>query len=502
MMVKVVWSIALFSTFVTHATGTSMKIDFLPFADVRTDPIVAPTSLSDHVHTFYGATVARPETTYDDLFKAYGGSGNVEENQSLYWHPTIYKVLPDGTKEMAKMYLASAYYIWETGKATAFPDGFKMIAFVPESQANGWFPQEPTDELETEIPFPNCWDGVNIDSPDHMSHVAYSNNGDIMDVTGPCPPSHPVKLPKIEFFVRVSPYTGGPHIFSDGTTRMHADYFSGWNATFLQEVLDNCSNDSLESAPEGFCENHVTFKDAPKAVDPCGTLESELAKIQAFQPNRLDTSTITDEVINGVVNLPLGEGTGTLKPAVAGPVATLPPVPTPAPTPPVPCNEEGTGDDEDEGDGDGEDDGEEGEEDGGESGGGDGEDGEGDEGGDEDTEDEGEDAGDEECDEDECGEDDPFGDEEDVDEGGDEDGDEEGDEGGDEAEDGDEECDGDECDEDDPFDDEEDADGDGDEEDGGEEPEATMVDDPTRTFPVNARLGQRGCEWLSLRPGW
>ena len=34
--------------------STSMKMDFLPLADVRTDPIISPTCLADHVHTFYG----------------------------------------------------------------------------------------------------------------------------------------------------------------------------------------------------------------------------------------------------------------------------------------------------------------------------------------------------------------------------------------------------------------------------------------------------------------
>ena len=65
-----------------------MKMDFLPLGDVRTDPIINPTCLSDHVHTFYGAQRMRPETTYEDLRSADGNSGNVVENKSLYWHPT------------------------------------------------------------------------------------------------------------------------------------------------------------------------------------------------------------------------------------------------------------------------------------------------------------------------------------------------------------------------------------------------------------------------------
>ena len=54
---------------------------------------------------------------------------------------------------------------------------------------------------------------------------------------GECPSSHPVKIPEIQFFFRIAPYSGGQHIFSDGTSFYHADYFSGWNQQELQNVL-------------------------------------------------------------------------------------------------------------------------------------------------------------------------------------------------------------------------------------------------------------------------
>ena len=39
---------------ILKVNATSMKMDFLPLGDVRTDPIINPDCLSDHVHTFYG----------------------------------------------------------------------------------------------------------------------------------------------------------------------------------------------------------------------------------------------------------------------------------------------------------------------------------------------------------------------------------------------------------------------------------------------------------------
>lgn len=33
------------------------------------------------------------------------------------------------------------------------------------------FPPVLADRLQMNIRFPSCWDGVNVDSPDHRSHV-------------------------------------------------------------------------------------------------------------------------------------------------------------------------------------------------------------------------------------------------------------------------------------------------------------------------------------------
>ena len=42
----------------------------------------------------------------------------------------------------------------------------------------------------------SCWDGVNLDSPDHRSHVAYPESG-TFEGGGPCPKSHPIKIPQV-----------------------------------------------------------------------------------------------------------------------------------------------------------------------------------------------------------------------------------------------------------------------------------------------------------------
>lgn len=61
--------------------------------------------------------------------------------------------------------------------------------------------QYPADlrEILTFIPR-SCWDGKNLDSPDHKSHVAYPESGSF-ESSGPCPASHPVKLPQVMYEV-------------------------------------------------------------------------------------------------------------------------------------------------------------------------------------------------------------------------------------------------------------------------------------------------------------
>ena len=75
-------------------------------------------------------------------------------------------------------------------------------------------------ELEINIKFPTCWDGVNLEAKDGVEHVVYADgcDGDSNECfEEPCPDSHPVKMPEIHWYYRVSEYQGGPHLFADGT---------------------------------------------------------------------------------------------------------------------------------------------------------------------------------------------------------------------------------------------------------------------------------------------
>lgn len=49
------------------------------------------------------------------------------------------------------------------------------------------------DGIRLELMFPSCWNGQDVDSPDHKSHVAFPD----LVMTGTCPEGYPVKLPSL-----------------------------------------------------------------------------------------------------------------------------------------------------------------------------------------------------------------------------------------------------------------------------------------------------------------
>jgi hypothetical protein len=88
--------------------------------------------------------------------------------------------------------------------------------------------------LVAQVRFPDCWDGVNLDSADHKSHMAYT-------VSGICPSNYPVQVPLLEYNVRY-PTSGGPGVtLSSGPQyTYHADFFNSWNQSSLVSFIEFC----------------------------------------------------------------------------------------------------------------------------------------------------------------------------------------------------------------------------------------------------------------------
>lgn len=88
------------------------------------------------------------------------------------------------------------------------------------------FPKGPCPGgIRATVIFPSCWDGKNLDSPDHKSHVTYQPGSALAG--DKCPSTHPVRIPQVMYEVEYDTsgpfadpkyYTGGkqPLVYSFG----------------------------------------------------------------------------------------------------------------------------------------------------------------------------------------------------------------------------------------------------------------------------------------------
>lgn len=244
------------------------------------DPIVYPGQPGkSHLHTFLGNTGINASSTAASLSTTGNSTcrgGTI--NRSSYWVPSMIDTRTGGP--MAPMFESNFYY--KTGYAlppsaiTEVPLGLRMIAgdakgnpSAPSSAAiyacvwNGgnsnWSSSIPTDcpggdgsWLIMGIDFPQCWDGVNLDSPDHKSHMTNPVNVKANN-TGNCPATHPVALPQIAYQilyqVKVTGETKYWRLSSDAYDNTkpagfsgHGDYFMAWKPEIVKVWTKNCDN--------------------------------------------------------------------------------------------------------------------------------------------------------------------------------------------------------------------------------------------------------------------
>lgn len=248
------------------------------------DPIVYPgqTGVS-HLHTFFGNTGTNANSSVTSI--ANSGNSTCRGgilNRSAYWVPTMID-----TRSGTPIRPRTANFYYKTGYAgvvpstvRSMPPGLRMIAGDPKNAGpGGQYENMPFSyschsdngtylegraipncsagaEVWQHIYFPQCWDGTNLDSPDHKSHMAYPTPG-----VG-CPSSHPVALPEITFNIVYSVTEANSpkywRLSSDnystslpGGYSGHGDWFNGWRTEAMDALVNGCDRPALD------CHSHL-----------------------------------------------------------------------------------------------------------------------------------------------------------------------------------------------------------------------------------------------------
>jgi uncharacterized protein DUF1996 len=105
-----------------------------------------------------------------------------------------------------------------------------------DGRRSSTIPTCESPSLRLVVNFPNCWNGTQLDSANHQSHLAYSNDG-------VCPASHAVEVPAIQLQIFYGISGGGAaELSSGGDFSGHADFVNAWDQPTLERLVDRYLN--------------------------------------------------------------------------------------------------------------------------------------------------------------------------------------------------------------------------------------------------------------------
>ncbi len=230
------------------------------------DPIVRPgLAGASHSHDFFGNRSTNARSTLRLLRRART-SCEPEVDHSAYWVPTLY----NGKRPVTATGFV-AYYVTASKRpelVRPYPLGLMMISGDGSARGPGtgplvaeWgclgagTPASPTigrcpkgSKLELNFRFPDCWNGRDLDSADHRSHMAYS-------AAGVCPPTHPVAVPELKVKLTY-PTRGSPamRLASGRGYTAHADFINAWEPRELARRIRDCLVPAIKCDPYGLPE--------------------------------------------------------------------------------------------------------------------------------------------------------------------------------------------------------------------------------------------------------
>jgi hypothetical protein len=246
------------------------------------DPIVYPNQPGvAHLHMFWGNAGVNAFSTPQSIKTTGNGTcrGGIA-NRSAYWIPAM--LTSDGRvihPVEVHSYYKREYWLSKSTPIVKVPTGLRMISgdmkatpATVQSTARYSYKCWNTytgdfstitgpkcssgDFLSVNVFFPQCWDGKNLDSTDHKSHMTWPSGGK-------CPTTHPVALPGLSSHILyrasdISAAGNNVHLSSDmysvngnGGFSLHADFMEGWDDDIATTFTQKCVNENKD------CRSHM-----------------------------------------------------------------------------------------------------------------------------------------------------------------------------------------------------------------------------------------------------
>ncbi len=218
------------------------------------DPIVFPGKTgASHDHTFVGNRSTNASSTFGSL-RSSRTTCMRPEDTAAYWVPTLYQ----GATAVPPVAATIYYRRGTVASVHAFPKDLRVIAgdataTSPQGGRVTWWscgvasgmapsstvptcPDSRGSFLRLHVRFPSCWDGRQLDSADHKSHMAYPTRRG-------CPSTHSVPVPAITQIYRY-PTRGGEgfSLASGSQFSAHGDFVNAWNQRALRTLVEDCLN--------------------------------------------------------------------------------------------------------------------------------------------------------------------------------------------------------------------------------------------------------------------
>jgi hypothetical protein len=227
------------------------------------DPIIYPGQPgASHLHDFFGSYDTDAYSTPESLLASSRTSCKPKIDESGYWFPSLVMNGNPVAPTSSAFYYRGPDKQYDASLVRPIPAGLVMIAgdsratVAQPSLTTYWqcgpdasyespksaVPYDcspwPGNTLRAILTFPSCWDGVNLDSPDHKSHMAYP----LVWGSTYCPLTHPVMLVRLTAVVAYETVTNGAGatLSSGSPYSFHGDFMNGWDQASMVYLTQKC----------------------------------------------------------------------------------------------------------------------------------------------------------------------------------------------------------------------------------------------------------------------